>query len=171
MLTMQRVELGTKEGKAFLRKVIRDYDRLPYDEGWTLRCNEGTQWRVRFERTVKGELGEPDQSVSVDSDCEIARRGKAGVDDGYGAERPITICEVRHIVFTGCDVAALCSLLLEGAPLCVVASRGSQASSELGLSFYFVEVCGGDFRGVRIGGETIAANGRTICSGSVRIRD
>jgi hypothetical protein len=169
--TYQSVALATKEGKAFLRKVLRDNERAGWSDGWTADARESDGWRVDFSRTIKGETGEPDASVNVRTDLVVMLSGKTGAEvASFSDSRPVCVPRPKRLFMHGSDATALVSLLIHGADrLTIHSSSGSTSSSEHGLAFAHlgVRVHGEQYSEVQVGGTTVYKDGGRIVSGSI----
>lgn len=169
MATMQRVASESKEAKTFLRKVARDYERLGWKEEWDVRANAGTDWKLRFTRTVKGEIGEADSEIVVDTDWQVTRDKSGELRQSFDDAKPVMLATIKGLTLRGAHLVTLCGLLASGARLHIGAHAGSSASSQFGLSFYDIEVTGPSFKGLTIGTQTVAVNGNRVICGDVSI--
>lgn len=164
-------KLETPEGKKFLRRVIRENESLGWDECWSCRAHTGTDWRLEFTRTIKGEVGDPERTVTVRTDMVVRIDYKAGDKQSFSDSKPVYLIGCTGIWLRGSELSVLCNLLRGTNPrVWVVGSAGSTSSSQHGLSFYDLHVgnkeLGGD---VCVGHGTVAVNGRRVCSGTVEI--
>lgn len=172
MLTLQTVSADSKDCAKFLRKVVRDNESAKYGEGWRVRANAGTGWKIRFERTIHGGTGEPDQSIEVQTDFAISQPGRLGVVQSFSDSKPVQVCTPRQVWVDGSDASIVAKLLADGSRLSIRATAGSTSSSYHGLSFYMLEATfpGIPYGEVQIGGTTVAKDGETLVSGAVCIR-
>ena len=164
--TGQFVELDTKSGKAFLRRVIRGGSNG--SEEWCLRADSSDEWRIRFTRTIEGEAGEPDVYVTVATDARIAPQRKSGAHRSFSDSEEVIIPLARYICVTMSTATVAAQMLLAGSRLHIQQSSGSTSSSRLGLAFLDLEAsipgCG---YGTVTLDSTVFANGRQIISGSI----
>lgn len=172
MLTLQAVSADSKDCVKFLRKVIRDNESARYGEGWRVRANAATGWKVRFERTVRGETGEPDREVEVQTDFAVTLPGKTGMIQSFTDSKPVMVCSPRQVWVDGSDASIVAKLLADGSRLSITATSGSTHSSQHGLSFYMLEATfpGVPYGEIQIGHTTTAKDGETLVSGAICIR-
>lgn len=169
----QFVELSSADGIKFLKRVARDNGVLSSDSSWRVYARASDGWRLTFWRTVKGEIGDGEARVTVCTDYVVpicGRRGSAVT--AFSDCQPIIVAEPCGFHLSN-DTAGLCAkLLAEGAKLSIECSAGSAHSSEHGLSFYSlsVDLPKFQFATMTLGGDTIAKDGRTLCSGAVDLR-
>ena len=166
--TLQAVEIGSKEGKAFLRRVVRQ--NLARRDEWTLYATQDEGWRVILYRTVAGKTGEPDQSVRVETDAGVSLTGETGLRKPFSDAAEVIVPEPRRLALHGGDVRTAAKLLLDGWHFVVTASAGSTTSSKLGLAFHRLTLerrgdTGWDIVG--IGHESVYVNGDRVIAGSV----
>ena len=165
--TFQRVEFGTKQGKAFLRRVIRESRSLSWNEEWRARASLETDWNLVFYRTVKGKAaGDPDSEIEVSTDIHVVQAGEATVHIGD----PVVLPLPRAVHFNG-DLPVVCDLIQRGYSLSVESSAGSESSSKHGIGFLRVRAVNRDisYYGATVGSETVTVNGRVVCSGVVSV--
>jgi len=162
--TYQSVEIESKEGKRFLRQVIRDCD-------WRERASAGTDWRVEVSRTIKGATGQPDTTVTVRTDAVVGKSGKLGLVQAFSDSKPVQVVAPSAMFCWNTESAVLAKMLLDGSRLTICASSGSTHSSQLGLAFYRLEatISGCAYGSVVVGCETVSKDGQTIISGAVSI--
>lgn len=177
--TVQSVSLDSKEGKAFLRRVVRENDKLSWDEAWSAwgraeYASDGyARWTLEFTREVKQGIGLPDLRITVVvTDPPIGYTGplSSGVEDTRTLdqyEKPVFVHRPNRFILHRGDCGAFAELLERGWKCHVVATRGSISSSEFGMSFYYVDMNKNHYRGVTVGGQTVAANGKRIVHGPV----
>ena len=173
MSTYQSVELDSKEGKAFLRKVIRHNTDSNYDNAWRIHASATTDWRLEFRRTIKGAIGEPDEDITVRTDSKVGlpSDSKTGREvQSFHDSKPVWVCRPTRIFLNG-ETTGVARLLLDGYRLEIQASAGSTPSSQHGISIYSVEAHNHKYGyyGYGIGGETLAINGRAIIRSTVDI--
>jgi len=157
--THQTVDLETKEGKTFLRKVIRD-------RNWTLVANR-PDFRVRFVREILGRTGEANARVEVTTEFKISKQRKSGEVKAFWDSEPVQVPEATWIHIR--DASVFARLYLSGYTNWEIeACGGSTASSKQGLAFLSLR---GNFpntyESVSIGGESVFKNGVQILSGAV----
>lgn len=169
MATMQQVAMESKEGKAFLRKVVRDNQRLGWNEEWDVRANASTDWKLRFTRVVKGEIGEADSEIVVDTDLEAGRAKSGDIRQSFSDCKPVQMATIKGLTLRGADLVTLCGVLSQGAGINIAAHAGSSSSSQHGLSFYQAELSGEGFKGLSIGSQAVAVNGQRVICGDVSI--
>ncbi len=171
-LTLQSVAIDSKDGRTFLRKVMRENGQ--FSDNWTVWAAPETDWQCKFRRTIKGKLGEPDEDVEVLTDATIRQPAprELGNVKSFGDCQPVMVCSPRSVHFNGSTASMLAKLLIDGARLEVIASAGSTHSSQYGLSFYHVSATLPDmpYGNLTIGYDTVAKDGCCLCSGSVSIR-
>lgn len=174
MLTMQRLSADSKDCAKFLRKIIRDNETCRYGEGWGMRASDATEWRLKFDRTIKHGIGEPNEEIEVESDIQIRMPGEReyGMIQSFHDSKPVMVVRPSSLHMNGSTLSVLCKLVADGAKLSITATSGSTSSSHEGLSFYFLEATlpGITYGRVTIGSVTTAKDGRTLCSGAVSIR-
>lgn len=168
--TRQTIQLASKEGKAFLRKVIKHNATCSMREDWSLRASPATDWKVVFERTIPGEVGEPDEEVIVTTDQVVTIYGKTGAVKSFDDSQEVIVCEPRRVNLNG-ETPLAAKLLLDGFSLEVHCSSGSTSSSRHGLSFYTLTARNRELShySLTIGGETVAKDGQQILSSVVGI--
>ena len=167
--TFQTVEIDSTAGRKFLRKIIRDNDTADWSDRWIARASVQTDWRLEFDRTIRGEVGEPDTIIVVRTDVHVRIHGNRGtaVKSFHDAE-PVMLPEPARLTITSGlnDLAWLLSQ--PGCSISIHVSAGSTHSSHYGLGFYALTVRTKNLTGVEIG-ETITKDGRTICAGPVDV--
>jgi len=174
-VTVQSVDVETKEGKQFLRRVIRENSRGSWGDGWTGHASPESDWRLELRKTIKGEIGEPEQLVIVRTDVELKPRGKYGEQHEYGdtAEPTVDIPSVRRAYLACSDMTLAASMLIDGWRLQIDCHRGSQSSKAHGLGFTELTA----YRILKVGREqypsanvvissNVSVNGRTVCGGT-----
>lgn len=172
MLTMQRVEIGSKEGKAFLRKVARHNQNARMGEDWSIRAGDHNEWIVTFFRTIKGDIGESEECVEVATDVKVHCHGKTGRVKSFSDSGEVYVIRPSgfHLSSSTCGLVA--RLLGEGWRLSVEIGSGSTNSSHHGLAFYNLELSHPEFpyASIAVGGQSVSVNGESVISGSVHIR-
>ncbi len=93
MRTLQRAESGSKELAKFIRQLAGGKSKL----SWTCRASEATDWRIRFDATIKGELGEPDEEIELQTDIKISMRGPIGEVSSFEDSKPVIVRSPRYI--------------------------------------------------------------------------
>jgi hypothetical protein len=164
--------LSTPEGKKFLRRVIRQNDSLGYREAWDVTASPSTDWRLEFARCVKGEIGDEERIVTIRTDLHVRCDYKPGDKESFSDCKPVYLCGCRYLRLDSGHTQTLCHLLLNKKPsVWVKGHAGSASSSQFGISFYDVHVSWEELkhRDVVIGYQTVAVNGRRVCSGSVEL--
>ena len=173
--TIQRVELDTKDGKKFLRRVIRDNQTFDWDEEWRIDARPSTEWKLRFYRTQKGELGDGDNDIEVQTEHAVRLPSERETGDvkSFSDSQSVFVPRPLSLLISSCDVATVAQFLLDGYSLRIEASAGSSNSSEFGLSFIYVLLQkrkpDGRTLTVQLQGDTVAKDGRPICSGAVSV--
>ena len=153
--TCQRVSIDSKEGRTFLRKIIRDNGGFR-DDGWRAYASASTDWCVEFRRTISGAIGEPDQDVLVTTDCKVRHSGKTGLIQSFTDSTPVMVATVRAIHLSGSSCSLFADMLMRGFTPQIESSSGSTKSSEYGLAFYELALIHPDhpYCGLSIGGAT-----------------
>lgn len=173
-VTIQNVTADSKECGKFLRKVVRDNLNSSYGNGWRIRFSAATGWKARFERTVKGAIGEPDSEIEVQTDFAVTMPADSrfGTIASFADSLPVVVSRPVSVWVDGSDAATLAKLLADGSRLALVCSSGSTNSSKIGLSFYSLEAAfpGIPYGAVTIGSQTVAKDGQTIVCGAVSLR-
>lgn len=171
-LTIQRVYSESKDGKAFLRRVIRDC--LSYsDEQWAVCADESTGWKLKFYRTVRGNVGDPDAVVEVQTDIEVGypSSSRFGMVKTFHDSSEVEVPRIRRLYVRGSDAAVIAALVLNGSTLHMEASAGSTSSSHLGLAFYRLtaSVKGVPHSAVAVGTDTVCRDGKPIIQGAIAV--
>lgn len=161
--TVQSASLETNTGKGLLRKIVRH--KPTWNDEWTLHAGESTGWRIVFTRKTRGELGEPDVEVVVETDEVVQQRGHTGVVRSFHDAEEVTVPPTRWISLWTSDTATVAKFLLDGWSLEVRHSAGSVNSSREGIAFAYLSLVKG-CQGVEIGGQTTYVNGKQVCSGA-----
>ena len=167
MITMTRISLDTAEGKKFLRRV------KTRKEDWSAKADKESEWNLEFFRTVKGEVGDPDEEVIVQTDCKIAvderdfgieKKNQLGTE-----ETPVTVPHINRIRFEyDSKMRLLCKSLLDGMNLEVVVNRGSINSRQHGVAMISVRARCREYE-YPIGWDTWIVDGRCVCLGSAHV--
>lgn len=171
--TFQMCNLESPDGKKFLRKVIRDNSRLGYKECWQVRAHTGTNWSLEFKRTVIPEIGESERTITVRTTTVVSVDYKAGDKQSFHDSKPVYLIGCTGIYLSSYHMNTVCAILLhKNVRMWVSGHAGSTSSSQHGISFYDLkmstaELYGGD---VSVGHQTVAVNGRVVCSGSVELQ-
>lgn len=174
MITRSRIQVESKEGKRFLRRVMADAVKLSSDERWQARASTETEWCVEFSRTVKPkQVGDPEDLIVVETDCKVSlpSENNTGMVKAFEDAKPVRVQRPVRIWMNG-ETPLLARLMAEGWNLEVVATPGSTSSSEYGLSFYYVYATNYGkygYYGIVCGGETVAKDGRPIIRCAVDI--
>lgn len=155
--TLQFVDLETKQGIAFLRKVAKT-------GGWRIIASDPS-WGISFLKEIEGELGEPNVSVKVNTQTIIAQPKRVGIVKSFYDSEEVIVPAPKFINLR--DAQTFAKLYLAGFKHWSIESHaGSTSSSRHGLSFASLEGTDGNCR-VTLGGETVFKDGQTICSGVV----
>ena len=165
--TFQSIEIESKAGRAFLRKVANN--DFPMDNGWKAYASEATQWKWRFSREIDNGIGMPRTLIEVTTNSRCCGAStERETKQSFHDSKPVTLLGIRsvHIHWSACKMLA--KLLLDGFSARVERSAGSVSSSEHGLSFYSLEMRG-PIGSVYLGSDTIAKDGRTICGGNISV--
>lgn len=165
MTTIQSASLDTNTGKGLLRKIVRH--RPTWNDEWTLHAGESTDWKVVFTRRTRGELGNPDTEVVVETDSAVRQQGKTGLVRSFHDSEEVTVPQTRWISLWACDTATVAKFLLDGWSLEVTHSAGSTSSSQEGIAFSYLSLVKGCQK-VEIGGQTTYVRGQQVCSGACR---
>ena len=165
MITIQQASLDTNTGKGLLRKIVRH--KSTSNDEWTLHASEAEHWKIVFTRKTRGELGDPDTEVVVETDSAVRQRGKTGLVRSFHDSEEVTVPQTRWISLWACDTATVAKLLLDGWSLEVTHSAGSTNSSREGIAFSYLSLVKG-CQGVEIGGQTVYVRGKQVCSGACR---
>jgi len=163
--TCQTASLETNTGKGLLRKIVRH--KSTWNDEWTLHAGESTDWKIVFTRKTRGELGEPDTEIVVETDSVVRLRGDTGRVRPFHDAEEVTVPPTRWISLWACDTATVAEFLLDGWSLEVTHSAGSVNSSQEGIAFAYLSLVKG-CQGVEIGGQTTYLRGRQVCSGACR---
>lgn len=167
MTTASVLDLDTKEGKKFLRRVLRNRH-----EEWRLSARESEEWRVLFWRRVPArDAGDRDGYVSVPTDIFVKQYGNTGHGvKPFDDARPVTVPKCTSVTLHEWDVRTVAKLLLDGPwGFEVSHSAGSTSSSQYGLAFIRLSLhqrTGGDWHEVQIGSESVFIHGSRIVAGS-----
>lgn len=159
--TTQHLELESKEGKAFLRKVLKHNTECSYREDWRLFANESQDWFVTFRRDVEGETGEPDVEVIVKTDVKVTNYQTLD-------EKDVPVPSPVGMSLDGSSTKAFCKLYMAGfTRISTSACAGSENSRAHKLAFGRVKMS--DPQGgmeVWLSEQTVFVDGRSvICSG------
>jgi len=114
--TTQRTELGSKEGKKFLRRIVRENDKFNWDEEWRAHAASDTDWQLRFYRTQKGEVGDADAEIEVQTDASIGLPGKRSLGDvlSFDDAEPVYIASPKRLHLSGRDAATVAQFIADG---------------------------------------------------------
>lgn len=164
-------KLETPEGKKFLRRVVRENDTLPMFDGWSARAHTGTHWKLEFRKTIKGEIGDPERTITIMTDMEVRVDYKAGDKQSFEDSKSVYLIGCTGIWLRGTELNVVCNLLRQKNPrMWVCGHAGSSASSQHGISFYELRMKTDDLGGnVSVGHHSVAVNSRRVISGSVEI--
>jgi hypothetical protein len=169
--TVQFIAIDSKEGKAFLRKVARSWHE--WRQEWHFRASAETDWKVTFTRTVKGEIGEPDAYVTVETDAVVGRRGNTGLVKSFHDSDEVVVPAATVARLSGADARTAATLLLDGWRFEVSQSAGSTSSSKHGLAFLSLHVerrgskAKDNWDSLEIGCASVLVNGQFVVRGAV----
>jgi hypothetical protein len=163
--TRQILSLDTKDGKRFLRKVIRDNEQASWNQGWIIRARREDGWRLSFDRTIAGKVGQPDLNVSVVTDYRIPSRGKWGAHSSFSDDKPVTIHEPNYLTATTHRTNSMAFFIAEGWRLELCTNRGSTNSSRHGIGFIELQAYKNHYLAPVTIDQTTVINGQVVCSG------
>ena len=170
-ITLQTIAIDSKEGRRFLRRVMRDAHET--EEQWAVTASPETEWRFKFFRTEKGRIGDPDRLIEVMTDelCKTPSDRSLGFRKPFGDAQPVPVCRPVKVWFRGSTAMAFAKLLLDGARFEITASAGSSHSSQHGLAFYSLAANLPDIRydSLSLGGQTVTKDGYVVISGAVHV--
>jgi hypothetical protein len=173
MTTRQNVELGTKEGKQFLRRVVKQQLDSNMDNGWRIFASEATDWKLVFRRTVRAKkVGEFNQEIEVMTDSLVRLPGRTGqMVQSFHDSEPVCMLTPTYVSFNG-ESGLVAKLLADGFTFEIEASPGSTSSSRHGISTYRALAVNRaiSYCGVQVGHETLAMNGHVLISSSVSVK-
>lgn len=169
--TIQSVEIDSKDGRTFLRKVAKHNLNSSYSEEWRVYAGDSSSWKVQFRRTIKGAVGSPDEDIEVDTDIVVRLRGKFGQQQSFSDAKPVIVLTPHAIHLSGSTAGLFAKLAMDGWRFEVCGSSGSTSSSEYGLAFYSLNATHPDFpyANLAVGGDSVSKDGRCICSSAVSI--
>jgi hypothetical protein len=165
MTTIQSASLDTNTGKGLLRKIVRH--KSTWGDEWTLHAGESTGWKVVFTRKTRGELGDPDTEVVVETDSVVRQQGRTGTVRAFHDSEEVVVPQTRGVGLWHSDTATVAEFLLDGWSLQVTHSAGSAHSSQEGIAFAYLSLVKG-LKEVEIGGHTTYVRGQQVCSGACR---
>ena len=174
MITRSKIEVESKEGKKFLRRVMADAVKLSHDERWQARASAETKWLVEFSRTVKpAAIGDPEDLIVVETDCQVSlpSENRIGLVKAFSDAKEVRVKHPVRLWLNG-ETPLLARLMAEEWRFEIIAGPGSASSSEYGLSFYYLYATNYQkqgYYGITVGGETVAVNGRPIIRCAVDI--
>lgn len=174
MITRSKIQIESKDGKKFLRRVMSDAVKLSYDERWQARANSETEWKIEFSRTVKPKsVGDPEDLIVVETDCKVSLPSdhKIGMVKSFSDSKEVMVRRPTRLWLNG-ETPLLARLMAEEWRFEIVATGGSTSSSEYGLSFYYLYATNYSkfgYYGIVCGGETVAKDGRPIIRCAVDI--
>lgn len=169
--THQSISIDSKDGKAFLRKVANK--RQDWAEEWQLFANASEGWKLTFWRSVKGEIGEPDAYVTVETDSVVRQDGESGVVKPFEDAAEVTVPTASRVWLRGPDARTAAKLLLDGWHFRVQHGAGSTSSSRHGLAFLSLHAerrgpkLNDNWDTVEVGGSTTLVNGTIVVRGAV----
>ena len=168
--TYQNVKVAEKEGKAFLRKVIRQNREAVFMGGWSVHASPENDWKMLFRRRIEKGVGEPEEWVEVQTDAEIRVSRRTGAIQPFADASEVQVATPKRVYVNG-DSSNVAQLLLSGYDFRVEASAGSTNSSRHGLSFYSLEATKQELThySLTVGTQTVAKDGETLIGGAVDI--
>lgn len=159
--TCQSITADSKEGKTLLRRIAKNSD------GWTGRADHSTNWRLVLTRTIPGEIGEPDRTVSVLTDIDLTPRRNHSTDWDGDTKLEITIPDPRR-VWLRYELSTVCHFIADGWSLDAHSTLGSLNTSRLGIGFWKLTARHPSNYGIRVEiSETTYQNGRQLTSGAI----
>lgn len=171
--TRQAIKTDSKDGKAFLNKVIRECKSSSRRWEVSADTTDPAQWKAIFTCTIKGNTGDPDVDVRVRTDITIRviqsqfnKVHKEG--SGY---TDVVVPPVKGLDISYSDVIHFCDCVIAGCSFSIDCSCGSQSSSAHGIVMLGLRAHNHK-RGysVRVGHDTWVVQGDQVCFGSVRVR-
>lgn len=166
--TYQRIAIESKEGKAFLRKVARS--KHEWKNEWHFRASPETDWKIVFNRTVCGEIGDPDVYVQVETDAVVSLDGKGGKVKSFHDSDEVFVPAATVARLNGSDVRTAARFLLDGWRFSIKHSAGSTSSSKHGLAFLSLHVekhTSENWDDLEIGCASVFVNGSFVIRGAV----
>jgi len=174
MNTKSTVSYDSKEGKRFLRKVIRENKA---GAGWCARASArnmteeygSESWAVSFEREVPPKnVGDASVEVEVTTDfCIRVSPSQFGTKASFSDAKEVNVPRPTTAFFMYGDVAALALAIINGCDVNIEASHGSTNSSQHGIGTTSVRVSDRKNRCTyTIGNDTMYVNGSRVISGA-----
>jgi len=169
--THQFISIDSKEGKAFLRKVARSWHE--WRQEWSFRASKDADWKITFSRTIRGEVGEPDACVTVETDACVTQCGHTGRVKSFDDSDEVIVPEATRVWLSGSDARTAATLLLDGWRFDVCHSAGSTSSSKHGLAFLSLRVerrgskAKDNWDSLEIGSASVLVNGIFVIRGAV----
>jgi len=171
--TRQEIAHESKEGKAFLRRVVRDCKQSKSRWWLTADTTDANRWKVIFHRTVKGAAGDPDVDVRVKTDITIGVQPNDfnKVYDEGSPYQAVIVPPIKGIDIDYSGVTHFCDCVLADCSFMIERNCGSQSSSKHGIVMLGIRAYNRK-RGyqVTIGHDTWIVNGDQVCWGSIRVR-
>lgn len=171
--TRQRADVDSKEGKAFLRKVVKECKGHAYK--WSIgseTSEEPDTWFATFHKQINGELGSPDIDIHVRTNIAIRLTPEhfgCTEQKEYEDYSPLTVPEIRAIQFDYDDVIHFCDCALRGFTFRAERCLGSISSSKHGIVTIGVRARSYEAGyTTRIGTDTLIVNGQPVTFGSIR---
>lgn len=131
--TRQTVAIDSQDGRKLLRGIMRNPDQ------WRGRADDSTGWNLHFVRTIPGDVGEPDTTVTVATDCQLKPFGKTETTETIdGQTVTVRIPECKRIHFDRYHIAMVCRLLADRWTLDARYSFGSLNTSALGIGYHSI---------------------------------
>ena len=171
--TKSTVSHDSKEGKRFLRKVIRENKQ---GAGWCARASVRNMtekygneyWAVSFEREVPPKnVGDASVDIEVTMDfCIRVSPSHFGTKASFSDAKEVNIPRPTTAFFMYGDVAALALAIINGCDVSIEASHGSTNSSQHGIGTTSVRTLDRKNRCTyTIGNDTMYVNGSRVISG------
>lgn len=156
--TLHRIETEVDRAK-FLRRIMRE-------DGWNMRARASEDWQIVFERTIKGQPGDPDIEMTVHIEDKISVVGRWGKQRSFHDAEEVIVPKPDRCWLNYGSVQTVAKFLLEKRHFLICGSSGSTNSSKHGLAFVSLKcIVGNDH--IKIGHQSVYVNGRMVCCGSV----
>lgn len=159
MMTMQKIEIATKDGKKFLRKVMRE-------DGWDCYARKAEGWTLTFRKEIKAkQVGDPDSQILVETDCILGERGNTGRTQAFHDAEPVDVPAATRMRLSTGDTSLMAKLLMADMKPVISYSAGSVHSSRHGLAFVSLRMTDRLTYGGVSFGETIYKDGQVLTIG------
>lgn len=167
--TNSSIELESKQGKLFLRHVVKHNTDCRMNEHWRVRAVAEDGWKLVFRREVKAaNKWESNSEICVETDECLSANFKTGMQKSFSDSQEVYIPKAIGVYLDLSDTIVAAELLLAGWRMHVTSSGGSTHSSQYGLSFVsLVARPRNGYGSVTIGSETVLVNGRVVIRGTV----